>query len=57
MEQRFNEGLILCEHANGEITSKKKLVEKQKGRARLREYGNVSFPQEAYIAALRMGEE
>ncbi|WP_428028178.1 hypothetical protein [Altererythrobacter sp.] len=27
------------------------------GKARMREYGNVSIPQEAFIAALRMGEE
>jgi len=26
-------------------------------RARMREYGSVSIPQEAFIAALRMGEE
>jgi len=27
------------------------------GKKRMREYGSVSIPQEAFIAALRMGEE
>ena len=36
---------------------KRKLLDKQEEKKRMREYGSVSIPQEAFIAGLRMGEE
>ena len=41
----------------GDVSRKKKLLDKQKeGKKRMRQYGNVDIPQEAFIAALRMGD-
>ena len=42
----------------GDITRKKKLLEKQKkGKKRMRQFGKVEIPQTAFIEALRMNEE
>jgi translation elongation factor EF-4 len=41
----------------GYLAEEEAAGEAEEGKARMREYGNVSIPQEAFIAALRMGEE